>query len=169
MTPIIGKSGQSIHRIEDDRLLKGKGRFIDNLNLKGQAYLHIVRSYSANAKINIKDLGLVKKMVGVLEVFTGKNLMQDGILPIPVNLTYKRPGGGPALSEPYHPLSQGTVKFVGQPLAIVVAESRGQALQAAECLEVEYQEYPAVTGLLEATEPEAPLLCSDLPDNIAAS
>ena len=53
MNPVIGKSGQSIHRLEDDRLLKGKGRFIDNLNFKGQAYLHIVRSYSANAKINI--------------------------------------------------------------------------------------------------------------------
>ena len=169
MNPVIGKSGQSIHRLEDDRLLKGKGRFIDNLNFKGQAYLHIVRSYSANAKINIKNTGEVKKMSGVLDVFTGNNLMQDGILPIPVTLPFKRPGGGPALSEPYHALSQGTVRFVGQPLAIVVAESREQALQAAECLEVEYEEYPAVTGLLEATEPEAPLLCSDLPDNIAAS
>ena len=137
MNPVIGKSGQSIHRLEDDRLLKGKGRFIDNLNLKGQAYLHIVRSYSANARINIKNSEEVKKKLGVLDVFTGNNLMQDGIIPIPVTLTFKRPGGGPALSEPYHALSQGIVRFVGQPLAIVVAESREQALQAAECIEVE--------------------------------
>ena len=168
MSPVIGKSGQPIHRLEDDRMLKGKGRFIDNLNFKGQAYLHIVRSYSANARINIKNFCEVKKMSGVLDVFTGNNLMQDGILPIPVTLPFKRPGGGPALSEPYHVLSQGTVRFVGQPLAVVVAESREQAQQAAECLEVEYKEYPAVTDLLEAKEPEAPLLCNDLPDNIAA-
>lgn len=169
MTPIIGKSGKSIHRLEDDRLLRGKGRFIENLNFAGQAYMHVVRSYSANAKINIKNSSSVKKISGVLEVFTGINLMRDGILPIPVTLPFKRPGGGKALSDPYHALSQGTVRFVGQPIAIVVAESKEQALQAAECLEVEYEEYPAVTDLLEATKPEAPLLCSDLPDNITAS
>ena len=79
MNPVIGKSGQSFHRLEDERLLKGKGRFIDNLNFKGQAFMQIVRSYSANAKINIKNSGEVKKMSGVLDVFTGENLMQDGI------------------------------------------------------------------------------------------
>ena len=168
MKPVIGKSGQSFHRLEDERLLKGKGRFIDNLNFKGQAFMHIVRSYSANAKINIKNSGEVKKMSGVLDVFTGENLMQDGILPIPVTLPFKRPGGGPALSDPYHALSQGTVRFIGQPLAIVVADSMEHAVHAAESLEVEYEEFPAVTDLIEATKPEAPLLCSDLTDNIAA-
>ena len=124
MNPVIGKSGQSIFRLEDERLLKGEGRFIDNLNIKGQAYMHIVRSYCANARIKIKNSKEVKKKLGVLDVFTGKILMQDGILRIPVTLPFKRPGGGPALSEPYHVLSHGTVRFVGQPLAIVVAESR---------------------------------------------
>ena len=168
MKPVIGKSGQSFHRLEDERLLKGKGRFIDNLNFKGQAFMHIIRSYSANAKINIINSGEVKKMSGVLDVFTGENLMQDGILPIPVTLPFKRPGGGPALSDPYHALSQGTVRFIGQPLAIVVADSMEHAVHAAESLEVEYEEFPAVTDLIEATKPEAPLLCSDLTDNIAA-
>ena len=55
MNPVIGKSGQSIFRLEDERLLKGEGRFIDNLNIKGQAYMHIVRSYCANARIKIKN------------------------------------------------------------------------------------------------------------------
>ncbi len=168
MNPLIGKSGQSTHRFEDERLLTGKGRFIDNLNFKGQAYMHVVRSYYANAKINIKNSKEVKRRSGVLDVFTGKNLMDDKILPIPITLPFKRPGGGSALSDPYHALSQGTVRYVGQPLAIVVAESMEQALLAAESLEVEYEEYAAVTDLLEATKPEAPLLCSDLPDNIAA-
>ena len=168
MNPLIGKSGKSTHRLEDERLLKGKGRFIDNLNFKGQAHMQIVRSYSANAKINIKNSKEVKKMSGVLDIFTGKNLMQDKILPIPITLTFKRQNGRSALSDSYHALSQGTVRYVGQPLAIVVAESMEQALQAAESLEVEYEEYPAVTDLLEATKPETPLLCCDLPDNIAA-
>ena len=60
MNPLIGKSGKSTYRLEDERLLKGKGRFIDNLNFKGQAYMYIVRSYSANAKINIKNSMLKK-------------------------------------------------------------------------------------------------------------
>ena len=61
MNPVIGKSGQSIFRLEDERLLKGEGRFIDNLNFKGQPYMQIVRSYSANAKINIKNSKEVKR------------------------------------------------------------------------------------------------------------
>ena len=122
MNPLIGKSGQSTHRLEDERLLKGKGRFIDNLNFKGQAHMYIVRSTSANAKINLINTKEVKKRSGVLDVFTGKNLMEDKILPIPITLPFKRPGGGSALSDPYQALSQGTVRYVGQPLAIVVAE-----------------------------------------------
>ncbi len=168
MKPVFGKSGLSFHRLEDERLLRGKGRFIDNLNFEGQAYMHIVRSSSANAKININNSSEIKKMSGVLEVFTGNNLMQDGIPPIPITLPFKRPGGGPALSDPYHAMSQGTVRFVGQPLAIVIADSIEQALEASECLEVNYEEFPAVTDLLEATKSEAPKLCNFLPDNFAA-
>ncbi len=158
-----------MHRLEDDRLLRGKGRFVDNLNITGQVYLHVVRSYCGNAKINILNSDSVKNMSGVLAVFTGENLISDGILPIPVTLPYKRPGGKLALSEPYHALAQGMVRFVGQPVAIVVAETREQAIEAAECLEVEYKEYPAVTDLLKAANPTAPRLCAELPDNIAAA
>ena len=64
MSHVIGKSGQSINRLEDDRLLKGKGRFIDNLNFKEQAYLHIARSYCANAKINIPVRGYISCVLG---------------------------------------------------------------------------------------------------------
>ena len=111
----------------------------------------------------------ISGMSGVLAVFTGEDLARDGILPIPVTLPYKRPGGEPALSAPYHVLAQEKVRFVGQPVAVVVAESKAEALEAGECLEIEYEEIPAVTDLQQAAVPDAPRLCDELPDNIGAA
>jgi len=162
-------SGQSVLRLEDDRLLRGQGRFVDNLNFEGQVYLHVVRSYLGHAKIlNIQSESACQ-MPGVLAVFTGEDLMRDGVLPIPMTLSYKRPGGLPALSEPYHALAQGVVRFLGQPVAIVIAESAAAALEGGQCLEIEYEELQAVTDLQQAISPDAPRLCDDLPDNIAAA
>jgi len=156
-------------RLEDDRLLRGQGRFVDNLNFEGQVYLHVVRSYLGHAKIlNIQSESACQ-MPGVLAVFTGEDLMRDGVLPIPMTLSYKRPGGLPALSEPYHALAQGVVRFLGQPVAIVIAESAAAALEGGQCLEIEYEELQAVTDLQQAISPDAPRLCDDLPDNIAAA
>ena len=163
------KSGQPVLRIEDERLLRGQGRFVDNLNFSKQTYLHVVRSYLGHAKIRniVKDS--VIQMPGVLAVFTGKDFARDGILPIPMTMPYKRPGGEKALSAPYHALAQEKVRFVGQPVAIVVAESKEEAFDAGESLEIEYDELPAVTDLKLAASPNAPRLCDDLPDNIGAS
>jgi carbon-monoxide dehydrogenase large subunit len=86
-----------------------------------------------------------------------------------MTLPYKRPGGNPALSEPYHALAQGVVRFVGQPVAIVIAESAAAALEGGQCLEIEYEELPAVTDLQQAISPDAPRLCDELPDNISAA
>jgi carbon-monoxide dehydrogenase large subunit len=163
------KSGQSILRLEDERLLRGQGRFVDNLNYEGQVYLHVVRSYLGHAKIlNIMTESACQQP-GVLAVFTGEDLIRDGVLPIPMTLSYKRPGGLPALSEPYHALAQGVVRFLGQPVAIVIAESAAVALEAGQCVEIEYEELQAVTDLQQAISPDAPRLCDELPDNIAAA
>ena len=162
-------SGQSVLRLEDDRLLRGQGRFVDNLNFEGQVYLHVVRSYLGHAKIlNIQPESACQ-LPGVLAIFTGEDLMRDGVLPIPMTLSYKRPGGLPALSEPYHALAQGVVRFLGQPVAIVIAETAAAALDGGQCLEIEYEELQAVTDLQQAISPDAPRLCDDLPDNIAAA
>jgi carbon-monoxide dehydrogenase large subunit len=169
MNPNFGKSGQPMRRLEDDRLLRGQGRFVDNLNFSKQAYLHVVRSYLGHAKIKNIIIDSISGMSGVLAVFTGEDLARDGILPIPVTLPYKRPGGEPALSAPYHALAQERVRFVGQPVAVVVAESKAEALEASECLEIEYEEIPAVTDLQQAAVPDAPRLCDELPDNIGAA
>jgi carbon-monoxide dehydrogenase large subunit len=169
MSSKIAKSGQSVLRLEDDRLLRGQGRFVDNLNFEGQVYLHVVRSYLAHAKILNIQPDSACQQPGVLAVFTGEDLIRDGVLPIPMTLSYKRPGGLPALSEPYHALAQGVVRFLGQPVAIVIAESAAAALKGGQSLEIEYEELQAVTDLQEAIYPEAPRLCDDLPDNIAAA
>ena len=162
-------SGQSVLRLEDDRLLRGQGRFVDNLNFEGQVYLHVVRSYLGHAKILNIQPESASQLPGVLAVFTGEDLMRDGVLPIPMTLSYKRPGGLPALSEPYHALAQGVVRFLGQPVAIVIAETAAAALDGGQCLEIEYEELQAVTDLQQAISPDAPRLCDDLPDNIAAA
>ena len=163
------KSGQSVQRLEDERLLRGHGRFVDNLNFEGQVYLHVVRSYLGHAKIlNIQPESAFQ-LPGVVAVFTGEDLIRDGVLPIPMTLSYKRPGGLPALSEPYHALAQGVVRFLGQPVAIVIAESSAAALEGGQSLEIEYEELEAVTDLQQAISPDAPRLCDELPDNIAAA
>ncbi len=163
------KSGQSVQRLEDERLLRGHGRFVDNLNFEGQVYLHVVRSYLGHAKILNIQAESAFQLPGVVAVFTGEDLIRDGVLPIPMTLPYKRPGGLPALSEPYHALAQGVVRFLGQPVAIVIAESPAAALEGGQCLEIEYEELPAVTDLQQAISPDAPRLCDELPDNIAAA
>ena len=163
------KSGQSVQRLEDERLLRGHGRFVDNLNFDGQVYLHVVRSYLGHAKILNIQAESAFQLPGVVAVFTGEDLIRDGVLPIPMTLPYKRPGGNPALSEPYHALAQGVVRFVGQPVAIVIAESPAAALEGGQCLEIEYEELEAVTDLQQAISPDAPRLCDELPDNIAAA
>ena len=162
-------SGQAVPRLEDERLLRGQGRFVDNLNFEGQVYLHVVRSYHGHAKI----LNILKESVcqqpGVLAIFTGEDLIRDGVLPIPLTLSYKRPGGLPAISEPYHALAHGIARFMGQPVAIVIADSAVAAQEAGQCLEIEYEELQAVTDLQKAISADAPRLCSELPDNIAAA
>jgi len=163
------KSGQSVQRLEDERLLRGHGRFVDNLNFEGQVYLHVVRSYLGHAKILNIQAESAFQLPGVVAVFTGEDLIRDGVLPIPMTLPYKRPGGLPALSEPYHALAQGVVRFLGQPVAIVIAESAAAALEGGQCLEIEYEELEAVTDLQQAISPDATRLCDELPDNIAAA
>ena len=163
------KEQKSSMRLEDERLLIGQGRFVDNLNFDNQVYLHVVRSYLGHAKILSINTDYAIKKSGVLAVFTGEDLILDGVLPIPVSSRYKRPNGSSALYELYHALADGVVRFVGQPVAIVIADSKINALEGGECLEIEYEEMASVTDLNISISPNAPTLCNDLPNNIAAS
>ena len=163
--------GQSVPRYEDPRLLRGNGQYTDDLNRPGQARGHVLRSPHAHARIAAIDCAAARAAPGVLAVLTHDDWRADGLGVIaslaPQLLPLKRPDGAP-IHEPYRPpLAAGAVKFVGDPVAFVVAGTAAQARDAAELVEVDYEELPAVIDTPDALEPGAPLVWPDLGDNIS--
>jgi carbon-monoxide dehydrogenase large subunit len=162
-------AGQSVKRLEDQRLLTGKGQFIDDKPEDGALWLTILRSPHAHAKILSIDSSAAAGMPGVIAVFTGADLVRDDIGTIPTLLIFKRPDGAPMTVPPRRLLAHEMVRFVGEAVAAVVATSRLSAQNAAEAIAVEYQVLPAVVDPIEATKPGAPLVWPDAPDNIVAA
>ena len=163
------KAGQSVRRYEDERLIRGKGRFVDNMNIAGQAYLHFLRSFHGHARILSIDTSAAKALPGVLGIFTGQDLLRDGVQPIPTAMPFTRPDGEPASSAPHYPLATDAARYMGQAVAAVVATTPAQAVEAAECIAVEYEELPTLISLKDAAAPDAPRLWEGMPDNIAAA
>jgi len=162
-------AGQSVKRLEDQRLLTGKGQFIDDKPEDGALWLTILRSPHAHAKILSIDSSAAAGMPGVTAVFTGADLVRDDIGTIPTLLIFKRPDGAPMTVPPRRLLAHEMVRFVGEAVAAVVATSRLSAQNAAEAIAVEYEVLPAVVDPIEATKPGAPLVWPDAPDNIVAA
>ncbi|WP_159998797.1 xanthine dehydrogenase family protein molybdopterin-binding subunit [Roseomonas sp. 18066] len=151
-------SGQKVRRIEDKALLEGVGRFTGDLAPDGQAHLYFLRSPHAHARIAGIDVAPALAIPGVLAVITGDDLAAAGVKPMAVTLPFKRPGGAP-LGAPAQPLlARGTVRFVGDAVAAVIAETPSLARDAAEAIEVDYEDLPAAIGLARAASPEAPAL-----------
>ncbi len=161
-------SGREVRRIEDPALLRGEGRFTDDLVREGQTHLVFLRSPYAHARIVGVDTSAAKAVPGVLAVFSGAELNAAGVTPIGPAVPFPRPDGTPGASAPRHPLALDRVRYVGEAVAAVVAESREAALDGAEAIVVDYEELPAVTDPFAAMRPGAPLLCDAAPDNIAA-
>ena len=161
-------SGREVRRIEDPALLRGEGRFTDDLLREGQTHLVFLRSPYAHARIAGVDTSAAKAVPGVLAVFSGAELNAAGVTPIGPAVPFPRPDGTPGASAPRHPLALDRVRYVGEAVAAVVAESREAALDGAEAIVVDYEELPAVTDPFAAMRPGAPLLCDAAPDNIAA-
>ena len=161
-------SGREVRRIEDPALLRGEGRFTDDLVREGQTHLVFLRSPYAHARIVGVDTSAAKAVPGVLAVFSGAELHAAGVQPIGPAVPFPRPDGTPGASAPRHPLALDRVRYVGEAVAAVVAESREAALDGAEAIVVDYEELPAVTDPFAAMRPGAPLLCDAAPDNIAA-
>src|SRR6266704_2223929 len=142
-----------MRRKEDLRLLMGAGRFTDDFNLKAQAYAAMVRSPYPHAKILRIDSGAARAMAGVLGVYSGADCVGDGLRPIPHNplpstrddMKLTGPGGGGIFEGPHRLLPVEKALHVGEAVAMVVAEARDVALDAAEVVEIEYQELPWVT------------------------
>ncbi len=161
-------SGRAVNRQEDPALLRGTGRFTGDLRRDDQACLVFVRSMYPHARIASVDAGAARSMPGVLAVFTGADLVEAGVQALPVSTAFTRADGNPAVSPARRALAHERARFVGEPVAAVVAESIEQARDAAEAVDVQYEELPMVTDLRAAADPRAPRLVDALPDNIVA-
>src|SRR5882762_1033825 len=159
--------GQSVHRLEDPHLLQGLGRYSDDVNLPRQAYAVVVRSVHAHAHLRGIDATAALKAPGALAVLTGDDLAADGLGNLPTDSNRKRRDGSPAFTTPRPALIRGRVRHVGDPLALVVAETPEQAVDAAALVAVDYEPLPAVAEAVEARRPGAPAVWDEAPDNVA--
>jgi carbon-monoxide dehydrogenase large subunit len=155
-------------RLEDDRLLVGKGLFSDDRRFVREAALVVVRSPYAHAKIKSVELAAVRKSPGVLAAWTMAELAADGVKHIPTPPLFKRADGQPMSAPPRTPLAAQRAFYAGHPVVAVVAQTRAQAQDAAELAEIAYQDLPAVVDPREAVKPGAPQLWPEAPGNIGA-
>ncbi|HET7805565.1 MAG TPA: xanthine dehydrogenase family protein molybdopterin-binding subunit [Pseudolabrys sp.] len=158
--------GQGVSRFEDPRLVRGGGRYTDDINLPGLAHGVVLRSPHAHAKIRSIDVAAAKTAPGVLAVLTSADIRAAGYGDLPVPGGLKRRDGSPMYKPRYPILAGDRVRWVGDSVAFVVAETVAQALDAAEMISVDYEELPAVTSTADAPKPGAPRVWDDCPDNI---
>jgi aerobic carbon-monoxide dehydrogenase large subunit len=153
-------------RLEDERMLTGRGRYVSDWNLPGQAYGHFVRSDRPHAKIISIEKEETLKSRGVIAVITGAELAQAGLKPIPAAAPFKWKDGSEQRQAQRPSLAHEVVRHVGEPVALIVAESAAQAQDAAEALVVDYQDLSAVTTAEQALAPGAPQLHPGAPGNL---
>jgi carbon-monoxide dehydrogenase large subunit len=159
--------GQPVRRKEDDTLVRGKGKYTDDFNLPGQAYAWIVRSSHAHGIIRGIDTSAAKAMPGVLGVWTGSDLAAGGYGPFICGLPLKNRDGTPLKQTNRTALMSDKVRYVGDPIAFVVAETLAQARDAGEAVVIDIDPLPAVTDPTEAAKPGAPQLYDHIPNNVA--
>jgi carbon-monoxide dehydrogenase large subunit len=173
--------GKPVRRKEDQRLLTGCGRYSDDQVLPGQTYAAILRSPHAHARIRSIDTRAALDVPGVIAVLTGADVKADALGPIlpdyaflgPIEVQRQMPDvvlqnrdGSKIFDSPYHLLAQDRARFVGQAVAMVVAETLGAAKDGAEAVEVDYETLPAVIVTADAAKPDAPKLWEHAPSNV---
>ena len=157
--------GQPVRRREDVRLLTGRGRYTDDIDPPGCAHAVILRSPHAHARIRAIDTGAAEAAPGVIGVLTGRDAADDGLGRLAT--LFDVPGRDAPLFDPGRDILQtGRVRYVGDPVALIVAETRQAAQDAAELVEVDYEPLPAVTDTAAAAEPGAPVIWEGRPDNL---
>src|SRR6201994_2587895 len=159
--------GQPVRRKEDDTLVRGKGKYTDDFSLPGQVYAWMVRSSHAHGIIKGIDTAAAKAMPGVLGVWTGADLAAANYNPFTCGMPLKSRDGSPLLQTNRPALVTDKVRYVGDPVAFVVAETLAQARDAAEAVELDIEPLPAVTNAEEASKPGAPQLYDHIPNNVA--
>src|SRR3954469_2248980 len=154
--------GSSIKRREDPRLITGKGVYVDDVKLPGTTYASFVRSPHAHARIKGIDSSAARKLPGVIAVYTGKDLSAGGVKSLPVGWLL------PNIKLPPHlPLAVDRARYMGDAVAVVIAESPYLARDAADLVEVDYEPLPVVTDAVRATQAGAPKLHDEAPENVS--
>jgi carbon-monoxide dehydrogenase large subunit len=159
--------GQGVPRFEDPRLVRGGGRYIDDVVYPGMAFGVVLRSPHGHAKILSIKTDNAKAAPGVLAVITAADWKRAGLGELPSHTGLKRRDGSPMFKAAYPVLAEDCVRWVGDPVAFVVAETNAQAADAAEMIEVDYEPLPAVVSTAKATEPGAAKVWEGCPDNIS--
>src|ERR1700749_3126042 len=157
--------GRSLNRLEDERFLRGQGRYVADLAVRGALHGVVIRSPHAHARIAAVDVEKARAMPGVVAVLTGADLAADHIGPLPCAVT-QIPMTSPLVVPPCHALARDIVRYVGEPVAFVVAESEQAARDAAEAVVVDYAPLTPVVSLADAVLPKSPPIWPGAPGNI---
>src|SRR5688572_26682605 len=158
--------GQAVRRVEDGRLLRGRGRYQEDVNHPGQAHMVVVRSIHAHARIRGIDAAEARAMPGVCAVFTAADL-GDELGTMKMTVKRKRPDGSPMFAPPHRGLARERARYVGDPIALVVADTRAQAEDAAERVRIDYEPLASVTATDEAVRAGAAAVWDECPDNVS--
>ena len=161
-------SGHTVRRVEDPALVQGQGRFTDDVAPAGQVFLRFVRSTAAHATLRSIDTAAARAMPGVLAVYSGADLLAAGVKPIGVAPSFRRPDGEPMATPPKRPLAVDVVRYVGEAVLAIVAETREAARAAGDAVVIDYETLPAVADAVNAVRPGAPVVWPAAPDNISA-
>ena len=157
---------QSVRRVEDPRLLLGHGRYTDDIVPEGALHAILLRSPHAAATIGAINTVIALTLPGVHAIYTGEDLARDGIGSIPCAIPLKNSDGTKRADPPHPALAQGAVRHVGDPVALIIADTPQQARDAAEAIEIDYETHDSVTDLALAMEPGQPLVWPNLPKNV---
>lgn len=160
--------GHPVKRVEDDRLVRGRGRYTDDLSILAgdAAHLFLIRSPHAAARIASIDVEAARQAEGVLAILTAREMIAENFAPFPTRVKRQRADGSPAFEPAYLPLAQDQVRHVGEGVVAVIAETLNQARDAAELVDIGYEALDAVADTALAAEMAAPRVWSELPDNI---
>jgi carbon-monoxide dehydrogenase large subunit len=161
---VFGKA-QYIKRVEDNRLLTGTGGFTDNLARPNQVHVVLVRSPHAHARIVKVDTAAARKAPGVVAVFTWDDMAKEGCGYFALPAMFPNADGSKPDMTPRRPLAHEIVRYVGEAVVALVGESRGQAQDAAELVEIEYDPLPSVSDIEDALKPDAPQVWKGAPGN----
>jgi len=158
--------GAAVRRKEDHRFITGRGQYVDDINRPRQLYAQIVRSPIPHGTIKNVDVAAAQALAGVVAVFTGADMAADGVGGLPCGWGITSTDGSPMVEPGHPPLASDVVRYVGDQVAVVLAETRAIARDAAELVDVDYDELPAVADLESASADGAPLVWDDAKGNV---